>query len=233
MTPNSDQFTPSMSNQLRAVTLTHVRYRRGDQLGHFLAWISLVPVFISLGGFISHFMFRRELQGMFFAIGLLIAQFISDSIKLVVKQARPETCVLLEMCDSHGWPSSHSNYMFFFATYFTLLTYYKLEILFRKQMWIVGFVVWPLAVLTMYSRVYLGYHTVGQVFAGASLGLFLGGVWFWVVYCKIRRCFPAIEESSIGRLLYLKDTSHIPNILEFEYENARGARRHPSYKRSD
>ncbi|CAI9264305.1 unnamed protein product [Lactuca saligna] len=62
MTPNSDQFTPSMSNQLRAVTLTHVRYRRGDQLGHFLAWISLVPVFISLGGFISHFMFRRELQ---------------------------------------------------------------------------------------------------------------------------------------------------------------------------
>ncbi|KAI3743421.1 hypothetical protein L1987_61130 [Smallanthus sonchifolius] len=222
-----------MSNQLRAVTLTHVRYHKGDQLGHFLAWISLVPVFISLGGFVSHFIFRRELQGMFFALGLLISQFISDSIKLAVQEARPETCIMLEMCDSHGWPSSHSQYMFFFATYFTLLTYNKLGIILRRQMWIACFVVWPLALLTMYSRVYLGYHTVGQVFAGASLGIFLGVVWFWVVNSRIKKVFLVIEESSIGRWFYIKDTSHIPNLLEFEYENARAARRHPSYKRSE
>ena len=43
---------------LKAVTLTHVQNRKGDQLGHFL-----VPVFISLGGFLSHFIFRHELQG--------------------------------------------------------------------------------------------------------------------------------------------------------------------------
>ncbi|KAJ0480856.1 putative phosphatidate phosphatase [Helianthus annuus] len=91
-----------MSNQLRAVTLTHVRYHKGDQFGHFLAWISLVPVFISLGGFVSHFLFRRELQ-----------------------------------------------------------------------------------------------------------------------------------ESFFGRWLYVKDTSHIPNLLKFEYDNARAARRHSSYKRSE
>ncbi|RVW98686.1 Lipid phosphate phosphatase gamma [Vitis vinifera] len=54
---------------LKAVTLTHVRYQRGDRFGHFLAWVSLVPVFISLGGFVSHFIFRRELQGMCFALG--------------------------------------------------------------------------------------------------------------------------------------------------------------------
>ncbi|KAL8214462.1 hypothetical protein R6Q57_003911 [Mikania cordata] len=222
-----------MPNQLRAVTLTHVRYQKGDQLGHFLAWVSLVPVFISLGGFVSHFIFRRELQGMFFALGLLISQFISDSIKLAVQEARPETCIMLEMCDSHGWPSSHSQYMFFFATYFTLLTYKKFGIILRRQMWVVGLVVWPLALLTMYSRVYLGYHTVGQVFAGASLGIVLGGVWFWVVNSRIKHVFLAIEESSIGRWFYIKDTSHIPNLLEFEYQNARAARRHPSYKRSE
>ncbi|KAD1443137.1 hypothetical protein E3N88_33017 [Mikania micrantha] len=222
-----------MPNQLRAVTLTHVRYQKGDQLGHFLAWVSLVPVFISLGGFVSHFIFRRELQGMFFALGLMISQFISDSIKLAVQEARPETCIMLEMCDSHGWPSSHSQYMFFFATYFTLLTYKKFGIILRRQMWVVGLVVWPLALLTMYSRVYLGYHTVGQVFAGASLGIVLGGVWFWVVNSRIKHVFLAIEESSIGRWFYIKDTSHIPNLLEFEYQNARAARRHPSYKRSE
>lgn len=100
-------------------------------------------------------------------------------------------------------------------------------------MWIVGLVAWPLAVLTMYSRVYLGYHSVVQVFAGATLGAFLGGGWFWVVNYVFRGYFPVIEESALGRLFYIKDTSHIPNVLKFEYENARGARRHSSYKRND
>ncbi|KAL0333345.1 UNVERIFIED_CONTAM: Lipid phosphate phosphatase gamma [Sesamum angustifolium] len=100
-------------------------------------------------------------------------------------------------------------------------------------MWIVGLVVWPLAVLTLYSRVYLGYHTVAQVFAGAALGAVLGGGWFWVVNNLLRCHFPAIEESAFGRMFYVKDTSHIPNVLKFEYENARAARKHVSYKRSD
>lgn len=171
---------------------------------------------------------------MFFAFGLLVSQSISDTIKHFVKQARPETCILLEMCDSHGWPSSHSNYMFFFATYFTLLTYKKYGIILRSQMWVVMGVVWPLAVLTMWSRVYLGYHTVGQVFAGAGLGIVLGVAWFRFVNGYVKDVwFLRIEESFIGRWLYIKDTSHIPNLLEFEYENARAARRHPSYKRSE
>ncbi|KAG8648499.1 hypothetical protein MANES_08G004124v8 [Manihot esculenta] len=198
---------------LKAVTLTHVRYQRGDRLGHFLAWVSLVPVFISLGGFICHFIFRRELQGMFFALGLLISQFISELIKKSVQQARPETCIFLEMCDSHGWPSSHSQYMFFFATYFTLLTFKGIGL---TEL---------LAVLTMQSRVYLGYHTVAQVFAGATLGILLGAAWFWMVNYKLFYFFPVIEESRFGRMFYVKDTSHIQNVLEFEYENARRARK--------
>ncbi|XP_052174164.1 lipid phosphate phosphatase gamma [Diospyros lotus] len=225
-----------MSNSnptLKAVTLTHVRYQKGDQLGHFLAWVSLVPVFFSLGGFVCHFIFRRELQGMFFALGLLISQCINEVIKTYVQQARPATCALLEMCDSHGWPSSHSQYMFFFSTYFTLLTHFKFGVLGRNQMLVSILLVWPLAFLTTYSRVYLGYHTVAQVFAGSALGLVLGAAWFWVVNFFLRFHFPAIEESSLGRFLYVKDTSHIPNVLKFEYENARAARRHVSYKRSD
>ncbi|KAJ8542200.1 hypothetical protein K7X08_017066 [Anisodus acutangulus] len=218
---------------LKAVTLTHVRYQKGDQLGHFLAWVSLVPVFISLGGFISHFIFRRELQGMFFAIGLIISQLINEIIKKSVQQARPETCVLLEMCDSHGWPSSHSQYMFFFAVYFTLLTYRKLGLICRNQMLIGVLLIWPIAILTMYSRVYLGYHTVAQVFAGSALGIVLGGGWFWIVNNVLSGFFPAIEESAFGRFFYVKDTSHIPIVLRFEYENARSARKHPSYKRAD
>ncbi|EEF37138.1 dolichyldiphosphatase, putative [Ricinus communis] len=215
---------------LKAVTLTHVRYQRGDQLGHFLAWISLIPVFISLCGFVCHFIFRRELQGVFFAIGLMISQFISGFIKKSVQQARPETCILLEMCDSHGWPSSHSQYMFFFAVYFTLLTFRGIGLTEVKNKWAACFLPWSLAVLTMYSRVYLGYHSIAQVFAGAILGTLLGSVWFWFVNYKAIHFFPVIEESSFGKMFYVKDTSHIKNVLEFEYENARRARKEMAAK---
>ena len=162
---------------------------------------------------------------MFFALGLLISQFINEIIKKSVQQARPETCALLEMCDSHGWPSSHSQYMFFFTVYFTLLSYKKIVLLTGKYRWIASFISWVLAVLTMYSRVYLGYHTVAQVFAGATLGIILGAVWFWVVNSVLLCYFPIIEESAFGRWFYVKDTSHIQNVLEFEYEQARAARK--------
>ncbi|WCJ34556.1 Phosphatidic acid phosphatase (PAP2) family protein [Euphorbia peplus] len=219
---------------LRAVTLTHVRYQKNDHLGHFLAWISLVPIFISLGGFICHFLFRREIQTMFFALGLIIAQFISETIKKSVQQARPETCIFLEMCDSHGWPSSHSEYMFFFATYFTLLTFKGIAMSdFRNHKWGVCLLTWVLGVLTMWSRVYLGYHTVGQVYAGACLGVLLGGFWFWFVNYRLVYVFPMIEESAFGRTFYVKDTSHIKNVLQFEYENARRARKEMADSKSD
>ncbi|KAH9541738.1 hypothetical protein CY35_14G081600 [Sphagnum magellanicum] len=107
---------------LRAVTLTHVRYRKGDDLGHALAWASLLPVFIGLGGFVTHFIFRRELQAFCFGLGLIVSEVINQVIKELVQEVRPATCEALEMCDSHGWPSSHSQYMCFFAVYATLLS---------------------------------------------------------------------------------------------------------------
>nr|VDD34773.1 unnamed protein product [Brassica oleracea] len=164
-----------LPQQLKAVTLTHVRYRRGDQLGHFLAWISLVPVFISLGGFVSHFLFRRELQGIFFGVGLVISQFINEFIKTTVEQARPETCALLEACDSHGWPSSHSQFMFFFATYFSLMGCKGIGFWFGlRSRWILNLLHWCLAVVTMYSRVYFGVSHGGAGFRGGGVG---GGCW--------------------------------------------------------
>ncbi|KAK3147572.1 hypothetical protein QOZ80_3BG0284040 [Eleusine coracana subsp. coracana] len=214
------EMAESVPPVLKAITLTHVRYRRGDPLGLFLAWVSLIPVFISLGGFVSHFLFRRELQGICFAAGLLVSQFLNELIKHSVAQSRPAYCELLEACDSHGWPSSHSQYMFFFATYLSLLVLRR-----SPASRMMAAVTWPLAFLTMLSRVYLGYHTVAQVFAGAVVGLVFGAIWYWIVNAMLVEYFPMIEESAIGRWLYIKDTSHIPDVLKFEYDNARAARK--------
>lgn len=149
---------------LKAITLTHVRYRRGDPLGLFLAWVSLIPVFISLGGFVSHFLFRREIQGLCFTLGLLLSQLLNELVKSSVQQARPATCALLEACDSHGWPSSHSQYMFFFAAYLSLLSLRGSSgLAHASSRRLLAALPWPFALLTMYSRVYLGYHTLAQV----------------------------------------------------------------------
>lgn len=116
--------------------------------------------------------------------------------------------------------------MFFFSVYFSLLTFRGIGIYNgKRRKWALDFLSWSAAVLTLYSRVYLGYHTVGQVFAGAGLGTVLGGLWFWIVNNWLYLYFPMIEESVLGRMFYVKDTSHIPNVLKFEYDNARAARR--------
>lgn len=112
--------------------------------------------------------------------------------------------------------------MFFFATYLTLLA--SKGIGFSSNI-VLNLFTWSLAFLTMYSRVYLGYHTVAQVFAGTALGVFLGAVWFWIVNNILFPFFPAIEESIFGRWFYVKDTSHISNVLKFEYEQARAVRK--------
>lgn len=198
-----------------------------------MAWVSLIPVFISVGGFVSHLLFRRELQAIFFAIGLLLSQILNELVKISVQQSRPETCALLEACDSHGWPSSHSQYMFFFATYFTLLAFRGLGTSSRFGKLFLASLPWPSAILTLYSRVYLGYHSVAQVFAGATLGLVLGLLWFWVVNSVLIDFFPMIEESAFARYFYIKDSSHIPNVLKFEYENAKAARKRLSKEAAD
>ena len=210
---------------LKAVTLTHVRYGAEDKLGLMFAWASLLPVFISLGGFVTHFIFRRELQAMFFALGLLIAQFFSEFVKKSVKESRPLTCEALEMCDSHGWPSSHSVYMAFFSIYLTLLASRRLTFSTSLGKLFVVVLPWPFAVIVMYSRIYLGYHSLGQVIAGCILGLILGLVWFLIVNVVLVHTFPILEELPICRYFYVRDSTHIPNVMLFEYQNCRAARK--------
>lgn len=210
---------------LKAVTLTHVRYHAEDSLGLLFAWASLLPVFISLGGFLTHFIFRRELQAMFFALGLLIAQFFSEFVKKAVKESRPLTCEALEMCDSHGWPSSHSVYMTFFSIYITLLAARRLTFSTSLGKAFTIILPWPFAAVVMYSRIYLGYHSPAQVVAGGCLGLILGSVWFLIVNVVLVHTFPVLEELAICKFLCIKDSTHISNVILFEYENCRAARK--------
>lgn len=210
---------------LRAVNLTHVRYEHGDLLGKIFAWFSLLPVFIAFGGFPSLVFFRRELHTIFFCIGLALSEVLNQTLKRIIQLPRPATCHALETCDSHGMPSSHSQYMCFFAIYCSLSVVKRFKIFDSFSYYFSLFLPWPLAFVTMWSRIYLGYHSFPQVVAGSCVGLTMGTWWWWVVHSFLAPRFAVWSETRICQYLCIKDNSHVPNILEFEYRNSLAARK--------
>ena len=146
-------------------------------------------------------------------------------IKELAHEARPLTCEALEMCDSNGWPSSHSQYMCFFSIYVTLLATRRLHFGDELRRVFIALLPWPFALTVMYSRVYLGYHTVSQILAGGTLGCLLGAAWYFLMDIVVSPWFPWLEDTAICRYLRIKDSSHIPDVIGFEYRNSREARR--------
>ncbi|KAJ7536899.1 hypothetical protein O6H91_12G087400 [Diphasiastrum complanatum] len=209
---------------MKAVDVAFVKYEEGDGFGHLMAWASLFPVLIT-AGLIWHIMFKRELQAIFLFLGMLIAGTVNNKIKDHVKEPRPPTCEILDMCDSHGWPSNHSQFMAFFSVFITLNSLFRWHFSssFNKAFTILF--PWSCGVATMYSRIYLGYHSKSQVVAGFSAGLMMGSIWFLLINYVVAPLFPWIEQTGLGRALYIRDSSHIPNVLLFEYNNARAARK--------
>ena len=75
------------------------------------------------------------------------------------------------------------------------------------------------SILVAYSRVYLGYHDIPQVLAGAAAGLTAAAICS-AFTCYAARFFPGWQQSNVGRLLRMKDTWAINDNLLFEYNNA-------------
>lgn len=82
----------------------------------------------------------------------------------------------------YGFISSHAANAFGFATFMSLL--------FRYRMFTWTMFLW--AVLTAYTRVYLGVHFVSDVVPGAVVGVFFG----WLVYRLYVRVHPAVTGCS-------------------------------------
>jgi dolichyldiphosphatase len=108
--------------------------------------------------------------------------------------------------------------MVFFAIYLTCLATFNFKFSADYVRKVTIGLPWALAPLVMYSRVYLGYHSVTQVLAGASLGVVLGSSWFWCVHRYFHPKFQQLEKSKFCRFFRIRDSSHIPDIIGFEYK---------------
>ncbi|CAL1683113.1 unnamed protein product [Lasius platythorax] len=204
------------------LSLTLVEYPQGDLFGKALAVLSLMP-FAIIAGFITLILFRRDLHTIVFFSGIIINDCINFVLKHTIREARPMKRDGLYV--EYGMPSTHAQFMWFFAAYATLFIYFRLNYncTIAERFWrtivAVGCII--TAILVTYSRVYLVYHSNTQVFFGALIGLALGTAWFIIVHTILTPFFPIVVSWRISEYLLLRDTTLIPNVLWFEYTSIR------------
>ncbi|KAI8920235.1 hypothetical protein PhCBS80983_g05532 [Powellomyces hirtus] len=198
---------------LASVSLTHVQFDPSDPIGMVMAYISLAPLALIIS-YVTLIAFRRDLATCLMLIGQLVNEGVNFVAKKIVRQARPTEY----LGNGYGMPSSHSQFVAFFAAYVTIYTIRRLH--FRHAVWkpLICAACILMAALVAYSRIRLSYHTPKQVIVGLTCGTIFAGLWF--LLCD-NVLIPAVDlDHPIARWLLLKDTSRIPTILVFEYENA-------------
>ena len=79
-----------------------------------------------------------------------------------------------------------------------------------------------LSSLVCYGRIYLHYHTWPQVYWGILIGSILAIFWFLVVQFVMTPCFSWVTSTRIAEFFMLRDYTCIPNVMWFDYTNARG-----------
>ncbi|XP_023028920.2 dolichyldiphosphatase 1 [Leptinotarsa decemlineata] len=206
------------------LTLTLVEYQKGDLIGQFLALISLAPFGIG-SGFIALILFRRDLHTITFFLGTLFSEILNYVLKHTICEARPVHRDAIHV--EYGMPSSHAQFVWFFATYIIYFVFIKLyhmnnnTIIENLSKFLIISSSLVMAVLVSISRIYLEYHTFWQVLCGAVVGILFATFWFALTYLVLTPLFPQIVSWKISEILLLRDTTLIPNVLWFEYTNTR------------
>ncbi|KAF5825404.1 phosphatidic acid phosphatase type 2/haloperoxidase [Dunaliella salina] len=162
----------------------------------------------------------REVHMVFILFGCFVCEFMARALKHVVQQPRPlETCESLGVCASPGFPSSHTQLMFFLtATRVSML----LRLFEQKQVHTIflglfeSVTILFLAAAVAWSRVYLGYHTLGQVLAAAAIGSMLGMAWIWLT-ARLGGTFSNVSTSPFGHWMNLKNSWGMADVLYMEY----------------
>lgn len=81
-----------------------------------------------------------------------------------------------------------------------------------------------LAGLVAFSRVYMSYHTASQVIWGSAIGSGAAFFWFFVVTRVLRPyTFRWMTQTYLFRLFLVKDSSHICDLVLFEYKQVGNA----------
>ncbi|KAI8328444.1 PAP2 superfamily protein [Chlamydoabsidia padenii] len=199
---------------LTSLSLTHVQFDAKDPVAYAMAYITLTPLAI-LVFYASNVVSRRELVSVIMLLGQLTNELVNAILKEYFQIHRPYDY----LGTGYGMPSSHAQFVWYFATFGTiyLLRHIQLTTPVWKKLSVTCMVV--MACLVCWSRIYLGYHTLGQVVMGSVVGVGYGLVWYMAMeMVRARGYLTWFLNTSLARWLLLRDMRDIDNVLEWEYQ---------------
>lgn len=133
----------------------------------------------------------------------------------------------------YGMPSSHAQFITFFAAYLTLFflfrhipthapSYPSCDFLLRASLTL-GLCVGAVAVST--SRIYLNYHTPRQVLAGCGAGLVCAGAWFVVTgWLRSSGWMDWAVDLTLARLMRIRDLVASEDLAEAGWQRWKARR---------
>ncbi|GAC75861.1 RNA pseudouridylate synthases [Moesziomyces antarcticus T-34] len=164
--------------------LTHVQYDASDPLAKILALVTLSPIFL-LCSYVTIILLRRELTFINALIGQLACEGFNWALKRLFKQPRPTN----HLGGGYGMPSSHSQFLGFFAAFFLAHFYLNrppslrprtlINSMRRFEHHVAMLLIAAISILTCYSRHHLHYHTPLQIIVGLSIGLAFGAAYYY------------------------------------------------------
>ncbi|KKK24148.1 hypothetical protein P175DRAFT_0559620 [Aspergillus ochraceoroseus IBT 24754] len=203
---------------LASLSLTHVHYNPDDPLSFLSAWLALVPQALCVI-YVTLIWASREAEVALMFAGQMGCEAVNFVLKRIIKEERPKQM----FGKGYGMPSSHAQFMAFFAVYLGLFLLLRhspnpanpglISLFIGRILPTLGLGLGAIAVAG--SRIYLTYHTPRQVLAGFSVGIMFAFAWFY--FTGLLRSTGWIDwalDLSLAKLLRFRDLVVSEDLIE-------------------
>ncbi|KAF7597327.1 hypothetical protein BBP40_006267 [Aspergillus hancockii] len=105
---------------LASLSLTHVHYNPDDPLSFLSAWLALVPQALCVS-YVTLIWATREVEVLLMFAGQMGCEALNFVLKRIIKEERPK----LMFGKGYGMPSSHAQFVAYFAVYLGLFLVFR------------------------------------------------------------------------------------------------------------
>ncbi|PYH48166.1 phosphatase PAP2 family protein [Aspergillus saccharolyticus JOP 1030-1] len=213
---------------LASLSLTHVHYNPEDPLSFVSAWLALVPQALVIS-YVTLAWATREVEIALMFAGQMGCEALNFVLKRIIKEERPKQMY----GKGYGMPSSHAQFMTFFAVYAGLFLIVRHSPGLKRPAStihlgvriFISLVLCVGAAAVAVSRVYLNYHTPKQVLAGCAAGVSCAFAWFFIT--RQVRIFGWIDwmlDLQVSKFFRLRDLVVSEDLVEAGWQHSEAKR---------
>ncbi|KAM0713975.1 hypothetical protein Q7P37_010938 [Cladosporium fusiforme] len=194
---------------LASLSLTHVHYDPTSRVSHACAFLALVPQALCIA-YATFIYSSREIEILIMFAGQMACEGLNWVLKRYIREDRPAQM----LGKGYGMPSSHAQFVAFFAVYLGLWVVVRHDPWKENAskthvptpMWqrvALALAAMTGAVAVAQSRIHLNYHTPRQVYIGFAVGSLCAVAWF-IVTSVGRHCGMIDSLLDFGPLRWLR-----------------------------